>query len=82
VETFINKTDRTLALQFRGDTDRALGIIRENFPGLSSEFINKGYTISAASFKRIDEPFTILDTIDPKGADNKDIRRFSFDMRV
>ena len=80
VEAFIQMNNKVLMFQFRSNA-HTLKIIGRRFDELQDVLIAKGYSVSGAAYKKIDEPFSIvndLETIEKI----PETRRYAFDVRV
>lgn len=83
VEVVINRINKTVSLQFKGDKSRAIELLQANSPKLIEILNEKGYNIAQIGFKKTEEKFDIADGIElDRQADAADIKRYSFDMRV
>lgn len=85
-EVYIQKTGTQSRLTFRCDTDEALRTIGAQMHRLTLALQEKNITVAGVSYKKIDEPFTLLSVEPGAEADTskKDLapKRFMFDVRV
>ena len=79
IEVVLNgtKDDKHVAVQFRGDTDDILALIKSKSPRLSRDLYRKGFQITELSYQKRTERTTVL-----TGGPAKEPRRQVFDMRV
>lgn len=80
VETFINKTNTNLTFQFKASDDDSLKFISDSLIKLKQPLLEKGYSISQVTFKKLIEPFDVTKEFEEKT--NEVPKRYSFDMRV
>lgn len=81
VETFIERSLNVISFQFRLENDNTLKTIKKHINELTSILNEKGYIINKVDYKKIDEPFTVVnDNVHKKEVNES--KRYSFDMRV
>jgi hypothetical protein len=82
VETFIDKTNRSLNFQFRARSKETLKSLQDSAAELGGKMLALGYTVAGISFKSISESFTVLNDIAAQNDSPAEKKRYSFDMRV
>ena len=83
VEVYINRADETVSLQFRGDADKTLQLIRQNAPALQQMLKSVGFTVKGVKYRKLTEPFVLADNPDEKALGSVGLpKRYAFDMRV
>jgi len=81
VEAFIQLNNRVLKFQFRSDNAHTLKIIGRKFDELQDVLFAKGYSVLNAAYKKIDEPFTVVNDLETIKK-IPETRRYAFDIRI
>lgn len=84
-ETYIQKADKAIHLQFRLDNKSAEQLVRQNIPKLNQLLEEYGLHLSGLIFKQVDESFTLLSKEPVAAADDSlpgHNARVVFDMRT
>gem|GEM_PF-3502388 len=81
IETFVQKVNNQVSLQFRVEDDEILRKLAAHIPALVNQLTSAGYVLTTIAYKKSDERLGYMDAL-PDNDEKPMISRYSFDVRV
>ena len=81
LEALVNKREKSLSIQIRGDSDGAVKLLSQQATALRDALTQAGYVVTNLSVKKLKESFRLTQPVEVEPEETGP-KRYSFDMRV